>query len=104
VGSLTFQKLKRFNGAKSAPIGHNALQKARLLKTTSRRTATNMLSFTTDAKGKTRDPLEIMLGRVTCSAEAGQILQKEYMVSSPRKKGMRKTIKTSTRYLILPVQ
>ena len=47
VGGFTLQKLSRFNGAMSAPIGHIILQNARLLKITVRSMAANKANFTT---------------------------------------------------------
>ena len=58
VGTFTFQKLRRFNGARMAPIGHKTLQKARLLKITAASTITSMLSFVRVARGRTREALE----------------------------------------------
>jgi hypothetical protein len=65
VGSLTFQKLRRFSGARIAPIGHKTLQKARRLKITARRTTSNIVSFTRVARGRMRERLVKRWGRVT---------------------------------------
>ncbi len=65
AGTLTFQKLKRFIGARIAPIGHRTLQKARLLKITARMTMTNIVSFTRVINGSTENPLVTRFGIVT---------------------------------------
>jgi hypothetical protein len=65
VGSLTFQKLRRFSGARIAPIGHKTLQKARRLKITPKRTTTKTISFTSVARGRMRERLVKRFGRVT---------------------------------------
>jgi hypothetical protein len=75
------------------------LQNDRLLNTASTSTRTRNPSFTAVASVVPEKPCRMILGRVTCKAEAGHMRQNEYIVASPRRKGSKTTVRASMIYL-----
>ena len=84
-------------------MGQRTLQKERLFIIANTITIKRMLSLIIVRVLIERKLFNIKSGIVTCMAAAGQILQKEYKVCSPKKNGNRKTDINNTKYFMLDV-